>query len=78
MSVVSFAQNNITIKGSVVDDSDGLGIPGVTILDNNKKVLGITNDKGVYNISTFKGVIVRFSIIGYGTVTKTFNEAKMV
>ncbi|WP_410220845.1 SusC/RagA family TonB-linked outer membrane protein [Pedobacter sp.] len=63
----------IVVKGTVVDGADNLGIPGVSIVDQNKKVLGITDGKGDFSITIGKGTPVSFSMIGFGAVTKTFN-----
>ncbi|MFA6276697.1 MAG: SusC/RagA family TonB-linked outer membrane protein [Pedobacter sp.] len=76
----SFAQQiavqNITVKGTVVDDADGQGIPGITIIDNAKKVWGVTNENGGFSISVPKGTTVNFTMIGYTTATRTLNEAQ--
>lgn len=63
---------NIVVKGTVLDDG-GVPVPGVTIVNNTKKVLGVTNEKGEYNISVPKGTAISFSMIGFETVTRTFN-----
>jgi len=75
----AFAQTvaaNITVKGTVLDDKDGQPIPGITITDNARKVLGLTNERGEYTISVAKGTTVTFNMIGYVTVTRTFNESQ--
>lgn len=63
---------NIVVKGTVLDDG-GVPVPGVTIVNNTKKVLGVTNEKGEYNVSVPKGTAISFSMIGFETVTRTFN-----
>lgn len=79
-SVQSFAQQvstqNVTIKGRVVDDNDGQSLPGITIMDNNRRVLGVTNEKGDFSVIVSKGVAVNFSMISYVTVTRIFSDAQ--
>ncbi len=76
----TFAQGtvsqNILVKGKVVDDVDGLNLPGITIMDNTKKVVGVTNEKGEFTISISKGTTVSFTMIGYTTLTRTFSESQ--
>lgn len=79
----TFAQTvpqKIVIKGSVVDDKDGQPIPGITITDNTKKVLGLTNQNGEFNVSIAKDGSLSFTMIGYVTVSRSFadNQNKVV
>ncbi|RZK53459.1 MAG: SusC/RagA family TonB-linked outer membrane protein [Pedobacter sp.] len=73
-SYAQTATQNVTVKGTVVDDKDGQPIPGITISDNSRKVLGVTNENGQYTIVLPKGTTVNFSMIGYTAVTRTFND----
>lgn len=77
---LTFAQQtvvqNITVKGKVVDDRDGQGIPGITIVDNNRKVVGVTNENGDFSVNVPKGISLSFSMIGYTAVTRTFSEVQ--
>ncbi|MBB2144764.1 SusC/RagA family TonB-linked outer membrane protein [Pedobacter sp. LMG 31464] len=76
----SFAQQtavqNIAVKGKVVDDGNGQAMPGITIMDNARKVLGVTNEKGDFSVSIPKGASISFSMIGYTTIVRTFNEGQ--
>ncbi|CAH0150768.1 TonB-dependent receptor SusC [Pedobacter sp. Bi27] len=75
----SFAQTpapNIVIKGTVLDDQDGQILIGTTITDNNKKFLGVTNEKGNYTITIAKGTTVLYNMVGYATLRKTFNNSE--
>lgn len=67
---------SITVKGKVIDDNDGQGIPGITITDNTRKVLGVTNERGDFSVSITKGTAISFSMIGYTTVSRTYTEAQ--
>ena len=70
------AAQNISVKGKVVDDKDGQGIPGITIMDNERKVIGITNESGDFSVNIPKGTAVSFTMIGYTTVARTFSDAQ--
>jgi TonB-linked SusC/RagA family outer membrane protein len=59
----------ITIKGKVVDNADNEPLTGVTISDNQKKALGVTDAKGNFNIKVPAGTEFNFGFIGY-TPTK--------
>ncbi|WP_316766829.1 SusC/RagA family TonB-linked outer membrane protein [Pedobacter frigiditerrae] len=75
----SFAQTanqNVLVKGVVYDDIDGQTIPGITIMDNSKKVLGVTNEKGAYSVSVPKGASISFSMIGYTTITRVISDTQ--
>lgn len=70
------ASQNITVKGTVIDDADNTAVPGVSITDNTKKVLGLTDSKGEFSITITKGTTVSFTMIGYGAVSRTFSNAQ--
>jgi len=74
--VAQTQSQNITVKGKVVDDSDNSGVPGVSIADNNKKVLGLTDVNGGFTITIAKGTTVNFTMIGYTVVSRTFAAAQ--
>jgi TonB-linked SusC/RagA family outer membrane protein len=67
----SFYQETITVKGTVVDDKDGQPIPGATITDNQRRVLGTTNGNGEYSVRVLAGTEISFYMIGYSTVKQT-------
>lgn len=75
-AVAQTTSQNITVKGTVVDNSDRTGIPGVSITDNTRKVLGLTDDKGNFSINISKGATISFTMIGYATVSRTFDNAQ--
>ncbi|MES2448452.1 MAG: SusC/RagA family TonB-linked outer membrane protein [Bacteroidota bacterium] len=70
------AVQNITVKGKVLDDRDSQGIPGITIVDNSRKVVGVTNENGDFSVNVPKGTSLSFSMIGYTTVSRTFSDAQ--
>ncbi|MDQ8006741.1 MAG: SusC/RagA family TonB-linked outer membrane protein [Pedobacter sp.] len=67
---------NVTIKGTILDDADGTAVPGVSITDNTRKVLGLTDGNGGFTINVPRGTSVSFTMIGYTTVTRTFANAQ--
>jgi TonB-linked SusC/RagA family outer membrane protein len=69
-----FAQTNVVVKGTVLDDSDGIGIPGITISDNTKRVYGATNEKGAFSITVAKGTTLNFTMIGYTTASRIISD----
>jgi TonB-linked SusC/RagA family outer membrane protein len=71
----TFAQatQNVVVKGTVVDDSDGQGVPGITISDNARKVYGVTSMNGAYTVTVPNGTVLNFTMIGYTTVSRTIN-----
>ncbi|WAC39612.1 SusC/RagA family TonB-linked outer membrane protein [Pedobacter sp. SL55] len=73
---VAQTSQNITVKGTVLDESDNTGVPGVSITDNSKRVLGLTDGKGDFSINVAKGTTVSFTMIGYSAATRTFANAQ--
>ena len=73
-SAQSNAQN-ILISGNVREKSDGTGIPGVSITDQNGKLLTLTDVKGDFNVKIIKGGTIRFTMIGYHAVNRTFSTS---
>ncbi|RYF22364.1 MAG: SusC/RagA family TonB-linked outer membrane protein [Flavobacteriales bacterium] len=65
-----FQTKNVTVRGKVVDDTDGLAIPGVTIMDANKKVYGVTNNDGEFTIIAPIGTDLQFSMLGYASAKR--------
>ena len=66
-------QEFLTVKGTVKDAQDGLVMPGVTISDQNRKVLGVSDANGVFNLKVTKGTMLSFNMIGYTAVSKVVN-----
>lgn len=64
-----FQQEMVTIKGTVKDAGDGQPLPGVTISDSQRKVLGVTDGNGVFSLRVAKGTEISFNMLGY-TVAK--------
>ncbi|TDQ07639.1 SusC/RagA family TonB-linked outer membrane protein [Pedobacter metabolipauper] len=68
------AQETVTVKGIVLDDEDGKGLPGVTITDGQKKVIGNTSETGEFTIRIVKGSSLTFNMIGFTAVTRVITE----
>ncbi|WP_439489038.1 SusC/RagA family TonB-linked outer membrane protein [Algoriphagus sp.] len=66
LSAFAQAQQRI-LKGVVTAASDGLPMPGVTILDKSTKTGTTTNVDGEYSISVDTNSILVFSFIGYAS-----------
>lgn len=69
-----FFQETVNVKGTIKDAEDGLPLPGVTITDDQKKVLGTTDQHGAFNLKVTKGTEISFNMIGY-TATKRLISA---
>ncbi|MCB0805711.1 MAG: TonB-dependent receptor [Bacteroidales bacterium] len=59
-----FAQQ-ITVTGSVVDESDGAPLPGVTILEKGTTNGTVTDIDGKFSLKAEQGATLVFSFIGY-------------
>jgi TonB-linked SusC/RagA family outer membrane protein len=66
-------QETVTVKGVVVDDTDGSPLPGVTIADAQRKTYGLTDVNGAFTVKVPKGVVIQFSFLGYTAEKQTFN-----
>ncbi len=77
ISIWSFGHAQQTISGTVTD-SNGVPVPGVTVL-----VEGTTNGvaadfDGNYSISAKQGDVLRFSSVGFITTTRTVGTAQTI
>lgn len=68
-------QETITVKGSVLDHKDGQPIPGVTIMDTQRKVVGTSNNDGQFTIQVIKGAELSFNMIGYSAISQVFTSS---
>lgn len=67
-------QNDITVKGIIVDSTDGIGLAGVSITNENGRSVGSTNAEGYFNLNIPSGTSLSFSMIGYTRQTRKFQE----
>ena len=68
-SFIIFAQDGISIKGTVVSVEDNIPIPGVNVIVVNTKKGASTDFDGIYKIEAKSGDVIQFSYIGYETQT---------
>ena len=66
-------QQNITIKGVIVDNNDEETLIGVSITDAQRRSLGLSALDGTFNITITPGTSVNFTMIGYTTISRVFN-----
>ncbi|WP_084708532.1 SusC/RagA family TonB-linked outer membrane protein [Hymenobacter norwichensis] len=72
------AQNR-AISGRVTDQSNGQGLPGVTVLAKGTNIGVSTNADGSYSISVPAGTtILTFSSIGYAAIERPIGDASTV
>lgn len=64
-AATSFAQQDITIQGKVVDSLDGKGIPGVSVLIKGTTKGTQTDAEGNYRIAAPSNATLTFSFISY-------------
>ncbi|RQO71851.1 SusC/RagA family TonB-linked outer membrane protein [Pedobacter sp. KBW06] len=64
-AVPPFLQETVTIKGTVKDAGDGQPLPGVTISNDQKKVLGTTDGNGFFTVKVIRGTQISFNMVGY-------------
>lgn len=70
-----FQQETVTVKGTVKDGKDGEALPGVTISDSQRKVLGVTDGNGSFTVRAAKGTEISFSMLGYTQAKRTVTAA---
>jgi TonB-linked SusC/RagA family outer membrane protein len=74
VGVVS-AQNKITVKGKVIDLVDNTPKASVSIAEGTK-VLGKTDENGIFSIQVNLGTELTFTFSGYNSVKKTVTSAQ--
>lgn len=75
VSQLAMGQDNIQVTGKIIDSSDGLGIPGVTIVIKGTTT-GLTSDlNGDYSITVKRGVTLVFSFIGMKEIEELVDRA---
>lgn len=70
----AFAQNIYGVKGVVQDSTDAGGLPGVTIVDDSRKVLAITDALGRFSFRATAKSEVTFSLLGYKQIKRIINK----
>jgi Ca-activated chloride channel family protein len=76
-AIVAYGQNLVEIKGIVSDKDSKTEIAGVSVTSSkNQNVL--TNEKGEFKISSFKGDTLRFQFIGYNTLEYIVENGKVI
>lgn len=76
MGITSAQGQGITVSGTITSASDGLPLPGVSIVDVNDSSKGVITDfDGNYTISLSSGTTsLRFSSIGFKTTVSAVNN----
>ncbi|MGE9313765.1 SusC/RagA family TonB-linked outer membrane protein [Niabella sp. CJ426] len=74
-AIVTHAQNNILVKGTVVNSSGGI-VQGVSVTNKtSKKHLAITNASGAFELYLSPGTILEFTHIQYESLTRAIAAA---
>ena len=77
MSVLSYAQNQVTVTGTVTDNLGGL-LPGVNITEKSTKNSVTTDYNGKYQIKVKSGGTLVFSFIGMKKMEIPLNNRSIV
>ena len=75
---LSLAAQSIKIQGTVVDDSDGTPLPGVTVNLVGTNVSTATDFDGQYEIVTNGKGTLQFSFVGMRTEQRTFSTSSTI
>ena len=67
------AQQNITLSGVIVDNTDEETLIGVSITDAQRRSLGVSDMNGRFRVTVPAGTSVNFNMIGYTTISRVFN-----
>lgn len=67
------AQQNITLSGVILDNTDEETLNSVSITNAQRISLGVTDLNGRFSITVPAGSSISFSMIGYMTISKTFS-----
>ncbi|MEZ2335377.1 SusC/RagA family TonB-linked outer membrane protein [Mucilaginibacter sp. RCC_168] len=65
----------IIVSGTVISTEDKLPLAGVSVNDENKKLLTFTNNDGKFSVLITNGGSLNFSTVGFETQSQTFNKA---
>ncbi|KAF2327976.1 SusC/RagA family TonB-linked outer membrane protein [Flavobacterium ginsenosidimutans] len=77
MSVLSYAQNQVTVTGTVTDNLGGL-LPGVNVTEKSTKNSVTTDYNGKYQIKVKSGGTLVFSFIGMKKIELPLNNRSIV
>lgn len=67
------AQEIVTVSGKVVEDSNGVPVPGITIVGKDRKAIGVTNSEGNFSVRVEKGTQLSFEMLGYTASARLAN-----
>ena len=77
-NITIFAQDSITIKGTIVAAADNIPIPGVNVIVLNTS-RGVSSDfDGAYQIEAKNGDVLQFSYIGYVSQSVVVADQKTI
>ena len=76
-SILSFGQE-ITITGTITDQTDGSVLPAVSVTIKGTKTTTLTDFNGQYSIQAQKGKILVYSYLGYQTKEVKIGNSKII
>ena len=72
---LSLMAQEMTVKGTIVDKEDGMGLPGVTVLNTRTQSGSISDIDGAFTLSALKDDVLVLSFIGYANQRITVLDA---
>ncbi|KGL61789.1 SusC/RagA family TonB-linked outer membrane protein [Polaribacter sp. Hel1_85] len=78
VSAINYAQESITVKGSVTSESDGQPILGANIIIVGTTTGTSTDFDGNYSVKVKSGDVLQFSYIGFATKSVTVTDQKTI
>lgn len=76
VTMVWAQQPNITVRGIVIDSKDEESLAGVSIVDGQRKTLGVTAMDGSFSLNITGGTSISFTMIGYTSLARVFNASE--
>ncbi|QEE50862.1 TonB-dependent receptor [Flavobacterium alkalisoli] len=73
MAPVAFAQQAVTVKGQVISSDDGLGLPGVNVVEKGTTNAISADIDGNYQISVSPDAVLVFSYVGFANQEVSVN-----
>ncbi|MDO6596564.1 TonB-dependent receptor [Oceanihabitans sp. 2_MG-2023] len=78
MCISAFAQENVTVKGLVVDANDNMPLPSVNVIIVGTSTGTSTDFDGNYQLQVKNGDVIQFSYIGYLSQTVIVNNQSSI
>ncbi|WP_405606565.1 SusC/RagA family TonB-linked outer membrane protein [Polaribacter sp. Asnod1-A03] len=78
LSVTNYAQDGVSVKGTVTSQTDGEPILGANIIIKGTTIGTSTDFDGNYEIKVTSGAVLQFSYLGFVTKSVTYTDQKSI